>query len=104
MDCSVYDVVVLSNYKLYFVCLIFCFSYLFFFRQKTAYEMRISDWSSDVCSSDLLRHRGRHANGRRQLCSIRRRELCNESIANGAEPSKSRFPCDLAEAHHRSYG
>src|SRR3546814_15751167 len=29
---------------------IFCF---FFFKQKTAYEMRISDWSSDVCSSDL---------------------------------------------------
>src|SRR3546814_9649801 len=32
-------------------CSIFCF--LFFFKQKTAYEMRISDWSSDVCSSDL---------------------------------------------------
>src|SRR3546814_1728458 len=29
----------------------------FFFKQKTAYEMRISDWSSDVCSSDLSRHR-----------------------------------------------
>src|SRR3546814_8732238 len=28
---------------------------MFFFKQKTAYEMRISDWSSDVCSSDLLR-------------------------------------------------
>src|SRR3546814_4624178 len=27
----------------------------FFFKQKTAYEMRISDWSSDVCSSDLRR-------------------------------------------------
>src|SRR3546814_6700034 len=31
---------------------------VFFFKQKTAYEMRISDWSSDVCSSDLL-DRGR---------------------------------------------
>src|SRR3546814_17417751 len=29
------------------------FGSLFFFKQKTAYEMRISDWSSDVCSSDL---------------------------------------------------
>src|SRR3546814_15189039 len=29
------------------------FSVFFFFKQKTAYEMRISDWSSDVCSSDL---------------------------------------------------
>src|SRR3546814_13191428 len=33
---------------------------VFFFKQKTAYEMRISDWSSDVCSSDL------HAFGRGQ--------------------------------------
>src|SRR3546814_4780245 len=32
---------------LYFCC------FFFFFKQKTAYEMRISDWSSDVCSSDL---------------------------------------------------
>src|SRR3546814_1070613 len=30
--------------------------FFFFFKQKTAYEMRISDWSSDVCSSDLLDH------------------------------------------------
>src|SRR3546814_19408763 len=29
------------------------FVFIFFFKQKTAYEMRISDWSSDVCSSDL---------------------------------------------------
>src|SRR3546814_7256612 len=29
--------------------------FFFFFNQKTAYEMRISDWSSDVCSSDLFR-------------------------------------------------
>src|SRR3546814_4409445 len=35
--------------------------YIFFFvKQKTAYEMRISDWSSDVCSSDLLRRHRAH--------------------------------------------
>src|SRR3546814_1691951 len=35
--------------------MLFCFwMLLLFFKQKTAYEMRISDWSSDVCSSDLL--------------------------------------------------
>src|SRR3546814_7536078 len=34
------------------VCLVV--SSFFFFKQKTAYEMRISDWSSDVCSSDLF--------------------------------------------------
>src|SRR3546814_4632505 len=40
------------------------FRLVFFFKQKTAYEMRISDWSSDVCSSDLRNRRGggvRHA-------------------------------------------
>src|SRR3546814_2112719 len=36
------------------VCILF-----FFFKQKTAYEMRISDWSSDVCSSDLEGDRAR---------------------------------------------
>src|SRR3546814_10558891 len=33
----------------------------FFFKQKTAYELRISDWSSDVCSSDLQRPLGQRA-------------------------------------------
>src|SRR3546814_9948421 len=35
--------------------LIYCDFFFFFFKQKTAYEWRISDWSSDVCSSDLRR-------------------------------------------------
>src|SRR3546814_11413378 len=34
-------------------CVLCVFYFIFFFKQKTAYEMRISDWSSDVCSSDL---------------------------------------------------
>src|SRR3546814_4674937 len=38
---------------------VFCL-FLFFFKQKTAYEMRISDWSSDVCSSDLQPLERRH--------------------------------------------
>src|SRR3546814_21172855 len=39
------------------------FLFIFFFKQKTAYEMRISDWSSDVCSSDLpFPHPGRAPN------------------------------------------
>src|SRR3546814_4654946 len=47
--------------------IILCF---FFFKQKTAYEMRISDWSSDVCSSDL------HLGGRRllALCFLHRQQ------------------------------
>src|SRR3546814_475574 len=59
------NVVIFNLYALLFLCLFFCtfffvcFHFLlwslffFFFKQKTAYEMRISDWSSDVCSSDL---------------------------------------------------
>src|SRR3546814_7013399 len=43
--CIIVIVIILSSFLL-------CF--FFFFKQKTAYEMRISDWSSDVCSSDLL--------------------------------------------------
>src|SRR3546814_499460 len=47
----------------------------FFFKQKTAYEMRISDWSSDVCSSDLyLVHLGEQA-ARGLLSHLRRRQL-----------------------------
>src|SRR3546814_4478753 len=38
---------------MYLSSVMYYFSCLFFFKQKTAYEMRISDWSSDVCSSDL---------------------------------------------------
>src|SRR3546814_4414058 len=41
----------MSVYLLFCLWLVYCF---FFFKQKTAYEMRISDWSSDVCSSDLI--------------------------------------------------
>src|SRR3546814_1019785 len=37
-------------------CIFVYFLFFFFFKQKTAYEMRISDWSSDVCSSDLMGH------------------------------------------------
>src|SRR3546814_10729805 len=44
-------------YMIFFVLLFDLCCYImyifFFFKQKTAYEMRISDWSSDVCSSDL---------------------------------------------------
>src|SRR3546814_1306932 len=39
---------------LFILFLFFFIFFFFFFKQKTAYEMRISDWSSDVCSSDLL--------------------------------------------------
>src|SRR3546814_7555536 len=46
-----YDVVIILSVMLVVLCVVF------FFKQKTAYEMRISDWSSDVCSSDLAAER-----------------------------------------------
>src|SRR3546814_10898606 len=42
----------------------------FFFKQKTAYEVRISDWSSDVCSSDLQLHRGDFIDGAHNVVLI----------------------------------
>src|SRR3546814_2559979 len=64
-DLGVVDI--LSVYICYFIFILFFFCF-FFFKQKTAYEMRISDWSSDVCSSDLVQvsseaqaHAQRHA-------------------------------------------
>src|SRR3546814_4321620 len=53
--CSSIVIFFYSFFRYFFVLLVF----VFFFKQKTAYEMRISDWSSDVCSSDLwtLGHR-----------------------------------------------
>src|SRR3546814_6114515 len=45
--------------------------FFFFFKQKTAYEMRISDWSSDVCSSDLIVSKGRLTTGAPFLCLVK---------------------------------
>src|SRR3546814_8288978 len=39
--------------NVYILQYVYSMCLLFFFKQKTAYEMRMSDWSSDVCSSDL---------------------------------------------------
>src|SRR3546814_18685506 len=44
-------------FLVYWVCVLVSLFFFFFFKQKTAYEMRISDWSSDVCSSDLTAFR-----------------------------------------------
>src|SRR3546814_19977263 len=58
--------------------------FFFFFKQKTAYEMRISDWSSDVCSSDLLGKTPRT----RAVTAFRFREMrlsCALSVAAAAK-------------------
>src|SRR3546814_8196717 len=72
--------------------------FMFLFKQKTAYEMRISDWSSDVCSSDLavaLRIVCARAGGRRLVAVVgvdgktrpaigRRSEIENVRVTGGA--------------------
>src|SRR3546814_19372581 len=65
------------------VCL-FCF---FFFKQKTAYEMRISDWSSDVCSSDLAKRSqlGAHYTDRDKIMMIVRPVIIEPLEAEWAE-------------------
>src|SRR3546814_4259704 len=55
----------------------------FFFKQKTAYEMRISDWSSDVCSSDLS-----HLAGIDCLCC--RQQMIRTHLARNWHPPSSR--------------
>src|SRR3546814_6203951 len=50
---------------------------VFFFKQKTAYEMRISDWSSDVCSSDLICPRA--ARTRERPRDLRRRPVARDA-------------------------
>src|SRR3546814_10910156 len=56
----------------------------FFFKQKTAYEMRISDWSSDVCSSDLCMRRAPHA-----VAPERAVEIPEDRVAYGCEKLQS---------------
>src|SRR3546814_3964543 len=56
MDDKINGSKVLYVYDVSTIVLLVLLGIFFFFKQKTAYEMRISDWSSDVCSSDLLRH------------------------------------------------
>src|SRR3546814_2991842 len=58
---------------------------LFLYKQKTAYDMRISDWSSDVCSSDLS-----PATARAFIC------ICTTPVITNAWPSR----CAAATAQH----
>src|SRR3546814_2220693 len=58
---------------------VFCF---FFFKRKTAYELRISDWSSDVCSSDP---RPRHRGGLREADLVLQQEHAAAVALHAAE-------------------
>src|SRR3546814_10618039 len=77
------------------------FFFVFFFKQKTAYEMRISDWSSDVCSSDLDDQQQRKlAVGEIGLVRL---HIPDESAHPGREPGPGFRCCQVAVAGHLSH-
>src|SRR3546814_3665477 len=80
------------RYVLFLLC---CCVVFFFFKQKTAYEMRISDWSSDVCSSDLL--------GAANLVAVEHRALDDLVRTDDRDlgPVDHRSRCDAAERAER---
>src|SRR3546814_7518292 len=81
------------------MCLVILCVFLFFFKQKTAYEMRISDWSSDVCSSDL---RARPAESISPSWCGRRAPARAEPPAAPQPRRGSRFrPLRLSRIHRR---
>src|SRR3546814_10980571 len=65
---------------------------IFFFKQKTAYEMRISDWSSDVCSSDLAGDDFTPDSSRRNPSSRAPRSARESSVANCGSRCSKRVP------------
>src|SRR3546814_10286329 len=68
---------------------------VFFFKQKTAYEMRISDWSSDVCSSDLRRKMigvGERAQARKGRRSHEDQSFAGVEAGNQRRPNQKATP------------
>src|SRR3546814_3899921 len=80
------------------LCVLF---YFFFFKQKTAYELRISDWSSDVCSSDL----GNHANADAVLGLRTAVKILDEQLApTGKCRHEIGLECGELRGRHRLVG
>src|SRR3546814_3734587 len=81
----------MSYYFTVSFCIISFLFLFFFFKQKTAYEMRISDWSSDVCSSDLRQVHG-HIGRSHELGVLTPQAQDRESQKgqNGTQPAHPR--------------
>src|SRR3546814_4191922 len=75
-----------------FICYPLC---VFFFKQKTAYEMRISDWSSDVCSSDLETQPAYWINVAFKVPVSRLETLLWGALAKDLAPIQPQFNCAL---------
>src|SRR3546814_4785553 len=73
----------------------YVFFFFFFFKQKTAYEMRISDWSSDVCSSDLA---AVLAEARQRHLHLHRRGVLR--LVEDDEGIRQRAPAHEGERRH----
>src|SRR3546814_1094784 len=97
------SIVLCVLFDMILVCLSENICFFFFFKQKTAYEMRISDWSSDVCSSDLSKRRDMDRqvfdmadtlSGRTHPCA----RPCIWRFAGGASGA-TLSPCKIGRAH-----
>src|SRR3546814_8466700 len=106
--------------SIYYICYVrslfvfdctFSVFFFFFFKQKTAYEMRISDWSSDVCSSDLFRHaphqfiEGRQVDGDRSSLRL----CCGDDLQRSGKQRTLRLrrllgPGPEEDACHEKHG
>src|SRR3546814_7524212 len=82
-----YLVLLVCVYDILLCLVVMVFVFVFFFKQKTAYEMRISDWSSDVCSSDL---QDRQGNPRAPDLPGRRGPRLPDAGAQGGHPVRRR--------------
>src|SRR3546814_2480664 len=84
---------------------------VFFVKQKTAYEMRISDWSSDVCSSDLAappgrsrtapsacRGRGGRRTGARRCLALALRRACGGGLGSGGPHHADEIPRSMGKS------
>src|SRR3546814_987434 len=98
--------VLVLSYSVVFLCVGFFYEFFFFFKQKTAYEMRISDWSSDVCSSDLLDRRRESRKGGELLAGSRGRRRAfrqhEEQLAHAGQPDQD--PAGRTRSEERRVG
>src|SRR3546814_6705230 len=82
-----------------YVCLVAL--YFFFFKQKTAYEMRISDWSSDVCSSDLSNIRCPASRPASTICSTVMSGACRSTkVGSMRAPCRGPACCRICRPMH----
>src|SRR3546814_3171561 len=87
-----------------YLCYLFA-GMFFFFKQKTAYEMRISDWSSDVCSSDLHLHQPLPAHTGKALIRQHAQNLalrCKRHVCDFVEIKRAAMPLLQQSGPHQS--